>query len=134
MKWSIVSFFLALFMLFLYGLMMTVSNNVFYDTVWNGYYSIMTLVMSISTFLFFSKLSYKIEKINRFLVMISSNTLGIYLIHRFVGAATIPYFHNLILSSTLPVNILYGFFVMLNSLLIVIILKKVPLLRKTVDI
>ena len=134
MKWSIISFFLALFMLFLYGLMMTVSNNVFYDTVWNGYYSIMTLVMSISTFLFFSKLSYKIEKINRFLVMISSNTLGIYLIHRFVGAATIPYFHNLILSSTLPVNILYGFFVMLNSLLIVIILKKVPLLRKTVDI
>jgi len=29
MKWSIISFFLALFMLFLYGLMMTVSNNVF---------------------------------------------------------------------------------------------------------
>lgn len=133
-KLLIISFFLALFMLFLYGVMMTVSNNIFYDTVWNGYYSIMTLLMSISTFIFFSKISYKSEKINRCLVLISSNTLGIYLIHRFVGAATIPYFKDLILSSTLPVNILYGFFVMLNSLLIVLILKQVPLLRKTVDL
>lgn len=132
-KWLLISFFLALFMLFLYGVIMTVLNNTFYDTVWNCYYSVMTLIMSISSFIFFSKISYRSEKINRCLVIISSNTLGIYLIHRFVGAATIQYFQNLMFTSNLLVNILYGFFVMLTSLLIVLILKQVPLLRKTVD-
>lgn len=122
----------ALFLLFLYGVLMTKSNNVLYDTVWNGYYSIMTLTMSTSIFLFFSKLNYKNEVINHFLVIIGSNTLGIYLIHRFVGAMTISYFCNLILSKNLVLNLLYGSLLILSSLLIVLILKKLPLLKKIV--
>lgn len=127
-------FFSALFVLFLYGVLMTVSNNIIYDTVWDGYYSIMTLIMSTSIFLFFSKLSYENEIINRCLAIIGSNTLGIYLVHRFVGVMTIPYFDDLILSSSLVLNFLYGCLLILSSLLIVIILKKLPLLSKMVDI
>jgi surface polysaccharide O-acyltransferase-like enzyme len=130
----LVSFFTALFVLFLYGVIMTASNNLVYDTVWNGYYSIMTLIMSVSTFLFFSKLTYENKKINHSLVIIGSNTLGIYLVHRFVGHVTLPYFRSLILSNSLVSNILYDFLLVLSSLLIVFILKQLPLLRKTVDI
>jgi surface polysaccharide O-acyltransferase-like enzyme len=130
----LIIFSTALFLLFLYGVLMTKSNNVFYDTVWNGYDSIMTLTMSTSVFLFFSKLSYKNRIINRFLVMIGSSTLGIYFVHRFVGSVTISYFHNLILSENLVLNLLYGCLLILSSLLIVLILKRLPLLRKIVDV
>ncbi|MBW4449769.1 MAG: acyltransferase [Spirirestis rafaelensis WJT71-NPBG6] len=133
-KVLLTSFFTALFVLFLYGVLMTVSSNTVYDTVWNGNYSIMTLIMSVSTFVFFSKLTYENEKINHSLAIIGPNTLGIYLVHRFVGALTIPYFRNLILSNSLVLNILYGFLLVLSSLLIVLLLKKLPLLRKMVNI
>lgn len=128
------SFLIALFLLFLYGILMSVSNKVLFDTVWDGNYSIMTLIMASSTFLFFSKLTYEKEKINYALAIIGSNTLGIYLIHRFVGAITLPYFRNLTLSNSLVLNILYALFLVLSSLLIVFIVKKFPLLRKTVNI
>lgn len=133
-KVLLTSFFTALFVLFLYGVLMTASSNTVYDTVWNGYYSIMTLIMSASTFLLFSKLTYKNQKINYCLAIIGASTLGIYLVHRFVGAVTIPYFRNLVLSDSLLLNILYGFLLILSSLLIVLLLKKLPILRKTVDI
>lgn len=127
-------FSIALLVLFLYGVIMTKSNNVLYDTVWRGYYSIMTLVMSTSTFLFFSRLNYKNETINHYLAIIGSSTLGIYLVHRFVGATTISYFHDLILSKTLVVNLLYGCLLILSSLVIILLLKKLPFIRKTVDV
>ncbi len=133
-KILLIVFFTALFLLFLYGIVMTLSNNVFYDTVWNSYYSIMTLIMSTSIFLFFSKFSYKNETINRFIGLIGSSTLGIYLVHRFVGAMTISSFQNLTLSKTLGLNLLYGCLLVLGSLLIVLILQKLPLLKKTVNL
>ena len=125
-------FSIALFILFLYGTLMTKSDNALYDTVWNGYSSLMTLAMSTSVFLFFSRLNYNSEIINRCLMLIGSNTLGIYLVHRFVGAITIPYFYNFISSRSLPLNLLYGCLLILGSLLIVLPLKKIPLIKKTV--
>jgi surface polysaccharide O-acyltransferase-like enzyme len=133
-KLLIISFFMAWVLLFLYGIMMTISDNILYEIVWYGYYSIMTLIMSISTFILFAKINYSNKKINNYLMLMGSNTFGIYLIHRFVGAITIPHFQGLLLARSLPLNILYGFFVMLISLLIVLIIKQVPLLRKTVEL
>jgi surface polysaccharide O-acyltransferase-like enzyme len=131
---SLISFSIALFSLFLYGIVMTKSNNAPYDTVWNGYYSIMTLAMATSAFLFFSKLTYNNELINRLLVIIGSSTLGIYFVHRFVGAMTISYFSGLGLSNNLVLNLLYGCLLILCSLSIVLVLKKLPFLRKVVDV
>jgi surface polysaccharide O-acyltransferase-like enzyme len=130
----LISFSIASFFLFLYGVVMTKSNSVSYDTVWYGYYSIMTLAMATSAFLFFSKLNYKNELINRLLVIIGSSTLGIYFVHRFVGAMTISHFSGLILSSNLLLNLLYGCLLILGSLSMVLVLKKLPFLRKTVDV
>jgi surface polysaccharide O-acyltransferase-like enzyme len=129
-----VSFIAASLVLFMYGILMTVSNNAVYDTVWNGNSSIMTLIMSVSTVLFFSKLDYKNEKVNRYLVAVSSGTLGIYFVHRFVGATTLPYFKSLTLSTNLLSNILYTLILMLASLLITIILNKLPVIRKLIGI
>lgn len=128
------SFFTALFVLFLYGLIMSASSNIFYDTVWNGNYSIMTLIMSVSAFLFFSKITYKNEKINHCLEIIGASTLGIYLIHRFLGAVTLPYFRGLTLSNNLVLNIFYVLLLVLSSSLVVILLKKLPLIRRMVQI
>ena len=128
-----VIFSIALLMLFLYGTLMTKSDNAFYDTVWNGYSSLMTLAMSISAFLLFSRLNYNNEIVNRCLILIGSNTLGIYLVHRFVGAITIAYFNNLISLRSLPLNLLYGCLLILGSLAIVLLLKKLPLVKKTLS-
>lgn len=130
----LIIFLVALVLLFLYGILMTVSNHVLYDTVWDGYYSLMTLTLATSTFLFLSKISYKNEIINRVLVMVGSNTLGIFLVHQFAGALTIPYFRSLPQSSSLIFNLLYGFCVVLGSLLIVIVVKQLPLLKKLISV
>jgi len=128
------SFLVSSLLLFLYGVLMTSSNHELYDTVWNGYTSLMTLIMSVSAFLFLSKIDYKNERINQTLTVIGANTLGIYLVHRFVGATITPYFRHFSLSSVLAINIFYGFLILLSSLLVVLILKRVPLLNMAVDL
>lgn len=123
------SFLIALLSLFLYGIVKTSLDGSIYDIVWNGYYSIMTLVMSVSIFLFLSRISYNNRTINYFLTNVGSNTLGIYLIHRFVGALTIGHFQNWVMSDSLLLNVLYGIFVTLSSFLLVLAIKKTPLLK-----
>jgi membrane protein required for beta-lactamase induction len=51
-----------------------------------------------------------------------------------VGEMITPYFRHFSLSSLLITNILYGFFILLISLLVVLILKRIPLLRMSVDL
>lgn len=130
----VASFLISLGALFLHGVLMTNLSHAFYDTVWNGYSSVMTLIMASSTFLFLSKLKYCNKRINHYLTVIGSNTLGIYLVHRFLGAVTFSYFQNLNFSMNLAANILYGFLLVLASLVVVIVVKRLPVLRRTVDI
>lgn len=130
----LISFFTSLFILFLYGVLMTFSDKTVYDTVWYGNSSIMTLIMSISTFLLLSRLAYKNRNINHHLTVIGSNTLGIYLVHRFLGAITISYFRGLALSNNLILNIFYGVFLVLTSLFVVLLIEKLPFLNKAVKL
>ncbi len=127
-------FLVSLSMLFLYGTIMFSSNKSFYDTVWNGYFSIMTLTMSLSTFLLLSKIDYNNKKINSFLKIIGANTLGIFLVHRFFGYATFPFFCKLPHSDNIFVNIIYGLIILLLSLLLSIIIKKIPIVKRVLKI
>lgn len=118
----------------LYGVMTTVSSQSFYDTVWNGYYSMMTLVMSAACFYFLSSLSYGNKLLNSVFVVVGTSTFGIYLLHRFVGAVSIKYFQNIPFSTNLFPNLLYCLGVVAVTLLAVQVLKAIPLFRKTVDL
>ncbi|WP_249369731.1 acyltransferase [Acaryochloris marina] len=131
---SLFSFLLAWMSLFLYGVMTTVSSQSFYDTVWNGYYSMMTLVMSAACFYFLSSLSYGNKILNSVFVVVGTSTFGIYLLHRFVGAVSIKYFQNIPFSTNLVPNLLYSFCVVAVTLLAVQVLKAIPLFRRTIDL
>lgn len=113
-------------MLFGYGVLMTDKAHTFYDTVWNGSATVMALAMSVATFLLFLKPGYDHPRVNRWLALIGTNTLGIYVIHRFIGAITTPYFRRVPFAATLPVNAVYAAGILLVSLAIVLPLKKVP--------
>lgn len=133
-RMSLFSFLLAWVSLFLYGVMTTVSSQSFYDTVWNGYYSMMTLVMSAACFYFLSSLSYGNKILNAVWVVVGTSTFGIYLLHRFVGAVSIKYFQNIPFSTHLLPNLLYCLGVVAVTLLAVQVLKAIPLFRRTVDL
>lgn len=131
---SLFSFLLAWVSLFLYGVMTTVSSQSFYDTVWNGYYSMMTLVMSAACFYLLSSLSYGNKILNSVFVVVGTSTFGIYLLHRFVGAVSIKYFQNIPFSTNLLPNLMYCLCVVAVTLLVVQVLKAIPLFKRTVDL
>jgi surface polysaccharide O-acyltransferase-like enzyme len=123
-------FFCFIFMLFFYGVMMTHTLNKVYDTVWNGYDSIMALAMSTAAFILCSRISYSNDKALHVISLISRNTLGIYLLHVLFGRALIQFFKITYLSGNIFINIFFGFILTVLSLLAVLFIKKVPLLRR----
>ncbi|MCX6216335.1 acyltransferase [Spirosoma sp.] len=134
-SWVLIGIYLlSLFILFLYGIIMTISDQKLYDTVWYGYYSVMTLAMSISVFILFSRLEYRNKIINYCLIIIGSNTLGIYLVHRFIGWFVNQLVTGNNLSGNLAISLLCAAIIVVSSLLIVLAIKKAPILKKLVSI
>lgn len=115
--------------LFLYGVIVSLNTRNLCDISWNGYDSIMTLIISISIVIICFKLEYKIKN-TKLLTVIGSNTLGIYLLHGIVGRFLKPFFISLPISGNLIFNIIYIFIFMMITLGIVLILKKIPLVKE----
>ncbi len=134
-SWHVIfAFLISLLLLFLYGVIMTVSDRKFYDTVWYGYHSVMTLVMSVSVFSLFYRLKYRNKAVNYCLVTIGSSTLGIYFVHRFFGWLLSPFFKNHFFSNNMIMNLLFGVMIIVSSLLFVLALKKIPIIKKLVSV
>lgn len=120
----------ALAVLFAYGVMMSQSNGELFDTVYDGYDTVMTLAFTVCLFLLSSRYREgRFPGMSKALQVIGSNTLGIYFVHVIVGWATVPYYQMLPFSTTLPANLVYGAAVLALSLLIVLVLKKIPVVR-----
>lgn len=124
--------FIAIFatvLLFLYGIVMSISNNKIYDTVWGGYDTIMILSLAVCLFISASKYKPKNNYFSKMIKTIGANTLGIYFTHVIVGSflehyyRLIPYHQNFIF------NLLFGLIIMLTSLAIVLLLKKIPIIK-----
>ncbi len=111
----IVLFFIFQLALFLYGIFMTKLNNAYYDVVWGGYDTVMTLVMTISIFLLLSKFNYKNTKTNRIISYVGKNTFGIYLLHVIFITLFWPLLQSSIYSNTFIANIAYVIVVMMFS-------------------
>lgn len=70
---------------------------------------------------------------HRFLRLISCNTLGIYFIHELLIHPTRATVWEIPLFCTLPGNVVYGFLLLCGSLLITLLLRKIPVLRQLVQ-
>ena len=129
LKQQIYIFLLGIITLFLYGIMMSYLFKEIYDTVWNGYDTVMTLVMCMSIFILAFIGRNKMKKISGIIQLIGANTLGIYFIHWIIGYWLNIYYIRVPFSSTLFMNLLFATVKLGISLNIVLILKKIPLIK-----
>lgn len=123
-------FFIGVFLLFLYGVMMSRSNGWIYDTVWDGYSTIMTMIIAISIFSIAFKLEDILKKFYKILYIIGDNTFGIYLLHVIVGIGLTPIYKSIPKSQSIILNLLYPVIVMTISLILTITLKKIPIIKR----
>lgn len=125
---SIIGIFLSCICLFLVGILYSKSQGKLWDAVWYGYDTIFTFMNTI--FIFILCLNYK--KDNKFIRTISCNTLGIYFIHSLFIRLTKPYIKTVDLFCNIPMNLLYSFAILCVSLAVILIIRKIPLLKKLV--
>lgn len=130
----VILFFACWCLLFLFGLMQTDSTGLVYDTVYKGYNSIMVLVMTTCIFLYFLKTTFNKNKVANFITIIGSNTLGIYLVHVPVGMMITGYYYKLSLSKYLISDLLYALLIIVLSLMVTLLLKQIPVVKKLVEI
>ncbi len=99
-----------------------------WDVVWNGYDTIFTFINVICIYVLC--LSYNGK--NKYITAISVNTLGIYFTHGLIIRLTRPWMKTIPALCNYTVNLLYAFFILCICLLICILIKKIPLLKKLV--
>jgi surface polysaccharide O-acyltransferase-like enzyme len=133
-KVLITIFLVGWVLLFVYGLVRTKLHKSVYDTVWNGYDSIMTLAMSIALFLLCSGVTIDNEKIKRQIEILGQNTLGIYFIHVPFGVWLTRYYMRLSISKYFVVDLLYAFLVMMLSLMLALIIRRIPFVNRLLKV
>lgn len=116
----------GLVVLFLYGVMMSRANGYLYDTVWEGYDTVMALAMCTAVFLLCYRLQDKLGRLSGLISAIGQNTLGIFFVHRIVWECIKPFFVRFDISMNIVVNLLFAVVILLISLGIVLLLKKIP--------
>ena len=123
---SILGIIISCGCLFLIGVYFTKTNNERWDVVWNGYDTVFTFLNVV--FIYVLSLNY--TKDNIFIRSISCNTLGIYLIHALFIRLTGTWMANQSFFCNLPSCALYAFVIMCVSLLICLIIRKVPIMNR----
>ena len=113
--------------LFLVGVFYSLDGTL-WDVIWNGYDTVFTFFNVLAIYV----LSLSYTKNNKLIKNISCNTLGIYFIHGLIIRSTRPILKSYDIFSNLPSNIIYAVLILLVSLLICLLFKKIPLLKKLV--
>lgn len=117
-------------LLFLYGILMSFSDLKVYDIVFQGYDKVFALIMSVAIFLLL--LNYKTTKGTcKVCSIIGKNTLGIYCIQWPVVALGKRVFGS-IYGSNIIFNAIAAIIMLFICVGIVLLIKKIPILRKTV--
>lgn len=122
--------------LFGIGYMYSKASHQIWDNIWYGYDTIFALIATVSIFL----LSLNWQRDNIIFRTISRNTLGIYLIHMLIIYALTTWFNTFIMQYTSPLSsmpfiisfigvIIYAAIVLVISLNITSIIKRVPIIR-----
>lgn len=101
-----------------------------YDSIWFGYESIFTLCNVLCLYVLCLNYTGK----SAFIRSVGSNALGIYFIHALLLRATLSALRVQIPIFILPIKLGYAFALMSGSLLVCLILRKIPVLRRLVMI
>jgi surface polysaccharide O-acyltransferase-like enzyme len=119
----------SLFFLTIYGIIMTKSNGELFDVVFDGYATIFTVlnVLGVSCLIMNYRSTGIVGKIIR---IIGENTLGIYLLHVFIGTLLMPIYKSIDISTNLLINMLFAFIILMFSCMATLALKKIPLFRQ----
>lgn len=123
---AIISLLVSCSLLFITSIYFTKVTNRMYDVGWYGYDTIFTLINVIAIFTL--ALSFKTN--NRIINKISQNSLGIYFIHQILIHLTKSYITKITFLHSFTGNILYAMIIILISLLISLLIKKLPLFKK----
>lgn len=129
---AIISIIISSILLCLYWILISKYTNKTIDYVWVSYDIIFTLINVIS--LFVICLNYKENKIfNKIIQTIGSNTMGIYLIHMIIlnllnNPLGITWLGNPI------AEVMWSIIIMMVSLIISIIIKKIPIIKNSISI
>ena len=131
----ILSFLINWVALALWGITFSNIGNYVYDAVFNGYQTPMTAVMAASIFILFSRVKIQNKFILKTSELISNNCFGIYLVHWVLGYIYISDFYRLLGGMRMKMqNLLHAVFLLAVSLLITIVIKKIPILKKSVTL
>lgn len=79
------TFLAAAALLAAYGLAMSRTSGQFMDSVWDGYYSLPTLAMTLTLFALVLKVQSLGQRADTLVKLVGANTLGIYFLHHLVG-------------------------------------------------
>ena len=124
---------ISMLCLFLYAIFASLRSKVMWDVVWNGYDTIFTLINVVAIFII--SLHYKsCGWVGNFISIVGKNSLGIYFFHWIIGNILQPFYVELECSTMFLTNIFYAFVILLCSLLLTMILKKIPGMKYLVSI
>lgn len=116
---------LCCFMLGMIGWRFSLYQKELWDVVWNGYDTVFTLGNVLCLYV----LSLNLKKQIPLVRLISVNTLGIYLLHDLLHKLLTPYVTSLAFMLTVPGTAVYAAVLLIGSLGICLVLKKIPLLK-----
>lgn len=111
------------------GICYSKASNVMWDVVWNGYDTIFTFVNVICIYI----LCLNLKKDVAFIRVISCNTLGIYFIHEIIIHLTCKSVTKYAFLCNIPFTIVYAVVIMMISLMIALVMKKIPVMRRLVS-
>lgn len=111
------------------GICYSKASNEMWDVVWNGYDTIFTFINVICMYI----LCLNLKKDIKIIRVISCNTLGIYFIHEIIIHLTRNQIKQYDVCCNIPFNILYAIIIMMVCLIIALIMKKIPLIRRLVS-
>ena len=120
---------ISMLLLTAYGVIMSRYYGIDFDIVWNGYDTIPTFLMVLG----FAILSLQYRgtgKISKLVNAIGRNSLGIYFVHRIWGLQLLKYFKEIPYSHSLVANIIFSGFITILSLFTVLLLKRIPIVRR----
>lgn len=122
--------------LFITGILLSRVANEYWDLIWNGYSTIATFINVICIYML--SLLYKADnkRLNNIVKIISTSTLGIYVMHIIFVKATYNEIMNIIIEYSfvekLFINILYAIGILFICTLITLLIKRIPLFKRII--
>ena len=104
-------------------------SNALWDVVWNGYFTVFTLGNVLGIYV----LSLNLKRELPLLRQIAASSMGIYLVHDLVHKSIRPPLRPIEFLRTLPGSLLYAALVLLLTLGICRLLKKIPVIRQLIS-